>query len=391
MGRPTKKNIEENSEVVLNEQVNEEVDTNSTETKVETNEETNNIQTESKEPNTQSMPKSNDVDVVKIATEMAMQIIKQMGINPSTNASTNQNSNQQSYIATNDKGEKLINCLRPGERVIVRFLKKKRGFIDNPDSPLFGGMADTSTIRLVVPRLGSGTMQNPLTNNEKAFLESIMGVNLSVYGKPNYWCNSNPESINFVMLNKLDKVLDLGIPEDYIRYKILLLNNDIVCPSLQELEDRPKMTYKSVIVNEKAETSMAGKKAMLEMNTTIKLNKYIENRMVLRTIIRLMEGSKASRNESLEKLQSRVLLLLKSDLKRFAKILEDDLIEIKSYIDEAVERGVIRVAENKYYLREGNIPLCHDNEEPRFHITAAYLAEPMNQDLLATIIAKCNM
>ena len=80
-------------------------------------------------------------------------------------------------------------------------------------------------------QLSSGAFKNVLTNSEKNYLEYIMGLEpnaLSVYKKvDNFWSTATEGTINKVMLKKGDNRLDLSNPEDYIRYKILLANNDI--------------------------------------------------------------------------------------------------------------------------------------------------------------------
>ena len=129
----------------------------------------------------------------------------------------------------------LINCLR-NERVIIRHIPKYSSNITNPKHILYGGMAENASRTFVVPRLTSGMFVNVLTDNEKAFLENIMGLEdnaLSIYKKvDNFWDDSNENGISKVRLLKQDNYLNLADPEDYIRYKILLANKDYIAPSL---------------------------------------------------------------------------------------------------------------------------------------------------------------
>src|SRR5574344_1693519 len=119
--------------------------------------------------------------------------------------------------------------------------------VTNPKHILYGGMAEGAVRRFTVPRLSSGMFVNVLTDNEKAYLEEIMGLEynaLSIYKKvDHFWDDSNENGINRVRLTKQDNYLNLADPEDYIRYKILLANKDYIASSLQELEDHPKSTY----------------------------------------------------------------------------------------------------------------------------------------------------
>ncbi len=80
-----------------------------------------------------------------------------------------------------------INCLR-NERVIVRYVPKESGIVTNPKHILYGGMAENAVKYFTVPQLESGKLVNILTDDEKEFLEDIMGLEfnaLSIYKKEN--------------------------------------------------------------------------------------------------------------------------------------------------------------------------------------------------------------
>jgi hypothetical protein len=88
--------------------------------------------------------------------------------------------------------------------------------VQNPKHILYGGMAETATRSFVVPKLSSGLFRNVLTDNEKSFLEQVMGLEynaLSIYKKKdNFWDDSNPNGIGRVTLHKQDNYLDLSVP-----------------------------------------------------------------------------------------------------------------------------------------------------------------------------------
>ena len=146
------------------------------------------------------------------------------------------------------KEEKLISCLSK-ERVLIKFVPKENAMAGNdPKHVLYGGMAETSTRTYVVPMLRSGQLKDVLTKEEKAFLESYLGLEdnaLSVYNvENNFWKKFK------VTVRKDGDSLDLSDGMDYIRYKVLLANTDLIAPSMQALEDRPKSTYEFVLVKE---------------------------------------------------------------------------------------------------------------------------------------------
>lgn len=90
---------------------------------------------------------------------------------------------------SNSEEVELISCLR-NDKVIVRYVNKPNTNITNPKHVLYGGMAETAVRTFTVPMLRSGALVNVLTDSEKDFLESYMGLEknaLSVYlKKDNY-------------------------------------------------------------------------------------------------------------------------------------------------------------------------------------------------------------
>lgn len=134
-----------------------------------------------------------------------------------------------------DEDRPLVSCLR-NEKVIVRHIPRVTALVQNPKHELYGGMAPGAIKRYTVPRLTSGQFVNVLTDNEKAYLEEVMGLEpnaMSVYNRENnFWDDSNPHGISTVTLTKQDTYLDLAQPEQYIKYKILLANKNNIAPSL---------------------------------------------------------------------------------------------------------------------------------------------------------------
>ena len=122
----------------------------------------------------------------------------------------------------------LESCLT-SEKVYVKFYRRKKGnsTIDNPKHVANGGMLETATKTLVVPRLRNGLMKNILTDDEKDFLEDVLRLSegaLSIYNK-DYWGKRK------VLLKKENNVFDLSDPDQYIDYKILMANDNLIAPS----------------------------------------------------------------------------------------------------------------------------------------------------------------
>ena len=281
--------------------------------------------------------------------------------------------------------ETVVSCLR-NERIIVRHVPKDNGMITNPKHVLAGGMAETAVRIFTVPRLSSGLYVNPLTDNEKAYLEEIMGLEynaLSIYKKKdNYWDNYQ------VRLTKADNYLNLSSPDDYIKYKILLANKNFIADSIQTIQDKPKATYQYVIISEGEES----RTAKTNMSTTMKCYKEfgkIENDVdVLRTIIETIDGRPTAPTEKLEFLHSKINTLIQADSKLFLKVITDPLLSTKVLIKKGVENGIISKRANFYYIKADNSPLCGNNEEPTLSVAAKFLNLPKNQELKLSIEAK---
>ena len=278
-----------------------------------------------------------------------------------------------------------INCLR-NERVIVRYVPKESGIVTNPKHILYGGMAENAVKYFTVPQLESGKLVNILTDDEKEFLEDIMGLEfnaLSIYKKENnYWSNKQ------VRLLKQDNILDLSDPEQYIKYKILLANKDEIAPSLQALQDMPKATYKYVIIKEGEETSNARQEMSATMQAYMEYGKYEKDADTLRTIIETIDGRPLALNTKIEFLQTKINKLIQADAKLFLKVITDPPLSTKVLIKRAVEGGLIANRGGFFYLREDNSPLCSNKEDPTFNIAAKFLASPKNQALKFSIEAK---
>ena len=286
-----------------------------------------------------------------------------------------------------------ISCLR-NEKIKVSFIKRNNGMPDN--HVLSGGMAEGSKMTLVVPKLNTGTFVNILTDAEKSFLEEYMGLEynaLSIYKKPdsdNFWNDANANGINKVVLIKGDNYFDLSNPQDYIKYKILLANKNIICPSLTTLKETPKATYRFVIIAEGEES----KQAKTNMNNTMlcykEYGKIEENIDLLRMIVETLDGRPTAPTVKLEFLQNKCNTLIQNDPKKFLSVITDPLLSTKALIKLSIENGSIANRGNYLYLRSDNTPLCEQNEEPTLNFAAKYLNSPKHQDILFALQAKLN-
>lgn len=278
--------------------------------------------------------------------------------------------------------KQLISCLR-NEKVCIRHVPRQSHMVTDPKHILYGGMADDAVKTFVVPKLTTGTYVNVLTNSEMAFLENYLGMDkgsLSVYKKKdNFWSDANPQGINKVRLRKQDNYLDLSIPEDYIKYKILLANKDFIAPSYQALEDRPKATYQFVIIEGNEQVSSAKKSMDITRECYKEFGKIEDNIETLMTVIELIDGRNVAPNTSKDFLCTKIDSFIQSNPKGFLKVVKDETLPTKVLIRRSINAGNIIKRGDYLYLKSDGKPLCGDNEEPVLSVAVKFLNNPRNQ------------
>ena len=282
---------------------------------------------------------------------------------------------------TADMGEVKVNPLR-NEKVFVRFVPHENGYGSTSKGHVMeGGRADGAVDVLCVPMLRStGAYKNVLTNDEKDYLEEVLGLDynaLSVYKKEdNYWDNY---TVRIVAKDGLH--LDLSDPEDYIRYKVLLANTDLVAPSVQERITRPKATYLYEVVRESETTMLENAKMDATMASYKESGKIESDVDTMRVLCELMDSRPYAANTKADFLRSRINSLIQQDPKVFLNNITDPSLHTKVIIRRATELGKISKRGDYYYLASDGSPLCEGGENPTLAIAARYLNSPAHQDI----------
>lgn len=269
------------------------------------------------------------------------------------------------------------------EIINVKFVPKP-GKITDPKHVLYGGMAENAVRTYTVPKMSNGVYKNPLTDSEKKFLENYMGLQenaLSVY--KDFWDNY------FVRVPKSGLNLNLSNANDYISYKILLLNNNRIAPNIQALQD-PRASYEFVLTSDNADVEMAKTRIQLKADCYKWMGKYEDDYDLIKTVIELLENRKVSPNSSLKFLQVQIGNLIEQDSEKFIKIVQNPLLHTQVLISKAIAAHIIVKQGNFYYLKteQGKVPLCEDGEDPDLKTTCMYLNNPKNQEIKFTIEAK---
>ena len=266
------------------------------------------------------------------------------------------------------------------ERIHVRFVPKDNGLPKN--HVCFGGRVEGAKDIFVVPILRStGQYKNVLTNAEKDFLEEALGLDynaLSVYRKENnYW-----DTYQVRIENAKEGIhLNLSDPEDFIKYKVLLANSDIIAPSVQERVDRPKATYRYEMVRENEEDFIETVKMDATMESYKEFGKIENDLDTMRVLVELLDSRPYSPNEKAVFLKSRIKANIDADPKKFLATITDPLLHAKVLVRRGVEVGVLAKRGDYYYLRADDSPLCETGETPTLSVAARYLNLPAHQDI----------
>jgi hypothetical protein len=278
--------------------------------------------------------------------------------------------------------EQLVNPLK-NERVIVRRLLKE-GKITNPRHVLYGGMALGAFHTFTVPMLRNGHLVDVLTKAEKAYLEEAMGLEtnaLSVHRQvDNYWSNYQ------VKLGKEDTILDLSIPEEYIKYKVLLANTECIAPSLDAVNLKQKETYEYVLLHEEEEAKANKKRVNKNIEAYKILGKIEGDKDKLRTIVEIATSRPQHRTASIDALTDQIDRLIQANANLFLTIAQDPLLDTKVLLKKGIETGAVKVKNDLFYDADGK-PLC-DAGNATFSVAAEWLNKPKNQGTKLAIEAK---
>lgn len=275
--------------------------------------------------------------------------------------------------------KKEVSFTLPDEKVTVKYIKRKKGMASNvnDDHVISGGMLSGSIKKFQAPLLKNGSIANVLTKDEKAVLEDLTGIDLSVYG--DFW------TTHFVSLFKDDNLLDLSNPLDYISYKILYYLKDDVAKTWSERNE--KQTYQFVMVT--GDEEMSEKKAGFDnKKEAFKLYGKIEDdKEKLIGILGLLTNKPISQDTTLKWLQTKVEEFIDTKPSAFVDLIKDKALDTKLLLSTAVDKGVVVKRGNKYSSVDG-LELCENGQLPTFDNAIAYLDNVKHQDVRSLIEAK---
>lgn len=271
------------------------------------------------------------------------------------------------------------------EKVIVQFIAKPTKEITNPKHVAYGGKLQGTFDNIAPPRLRKDKMKNILTKEEKDGLEYLMERDLSIYG--DFWKGYRKGGMFPIALGKDDLVLDLSVPEDYIKYKVLL-NTNLVANSPDQLKNEFRASYKYVMVQEN-ETSRLEEETVSDKATAFAFYSEIVNSSdALRYVLRKL-GKHTHATQGKGFLRGEVGKAI--DIPKYRdvilKIAQDKKFKEKILLEEAFTLGVIDRISGQYFTKEEE-PIAGDGEEPNEHNAARFLGSPVGQEMRLAIEAR---
>ena len=232
----------------------------------------------------------------------------------------------------------------PNKKVLVVPVRRKGRWL--PDNHEASFLFKHSYFQVVVPKDGrTGELRDPLTPAERAYFENkasglaLNSGDLSTLKKDdNFWTNFR------VKLDKNVLQLDLSKPMDYLRYKVLLVNGEIVAPS--SAEKYTKGTYRFAIVEEDYQHEERVKAAS-EKKTAYKFFGKIDNSPTkMKDFLNVYYtqkpgGKQVPPNAKKEFLIAEIEKLIEGDLLGFLKLADDKDYDKKVLIFTAQRAGAL--------------------------------------------------
>jgi len=275
------------------------------------------------------------------------------------------------------------NFTLPNEIVTLRYIHRNRGMAANVDKNhvISGGLMSKAVRKFCTPLMRNGSIANVLSNEEKEYLESVTGLNLSVYG--DFWNNFR------VALHKEDanNRFDLSNPMDFISIKILDSLKSEISPTWATRNS--KQTYQFAICREDEEMLENKGKYDAKKEAFKMYGKIEDDKDKLLSVLKLLTNKPISSEVKLTWLQHKVEEFIDNEAAKFVSVMNDKTLYTKMLINTGIDKGVIIKKSNKYSTEDG-LDLCNSGEIATFDNAIAYLDNPKNQEVRNLIELKIN-
>lgn len=198
-----------------------------------------------------------------------------------------------------------------------------------------------------------GNYIDPLNETERLYLEKMIGEDLNVNHKDNYW-----HSFSFKItkdtyeMSRLKRVFDLSNPRDFLAYKLLLTVPD-VANSLKEKDDTPEYEWMLVEADETIQDKLsAGRIKRFCYNW---LTENEKKKTTLRNILYTMNIS-ISKDASIDEIENAIIDIIESNrINSLYELLNDENLDTKILFAKALKSRCIILRRSKFYDEKGEL------------------------------------
>lgn len=171
----------------------------------------------------------------------------------------------------------------------------------------------------------------------------------------NFWRGDSPtsdptkaEKPYRVFVPREGMTLNLSIPEDNLKYRVLKANTDRVAPNWEERDYMPNYTY--AIVDENVSIDRKKEQNKTEILAISEFSKIQDNRELLAEFLIAKDPTiSIAKSASTDFLFNQVFNVVKNDPKFFLTVMNDEYWKDKVFIYKAVKAGaLIKTAKDKY-------------------------------------------
>ena len=269
----------------------------------------------------------------------------------------------------------------PKDRVIVKFLPRKKGMAAEvpEDHVISGNMMDNTVKRFFAPLKRTGGIANVLTNEEKAILERLTNLNLSVYS--DFWTEFSVR----LYKEEAKNVFELSDPMGYISVKLLEACADDIAPTWAERND--KTTYQFAITKE-GEVYDEKKQHLDVKKEAFKAYGRIEHdRSRLLMVLKLLTNKPISEDSKIDWIQGQVEEYVDRQPSKFLEIVDNPSFDTMALVQRGIEAKVIIKKGNKYTTIDG-LELADDGKPPIYENVIRFLESDRNQDIRSLLEAR---
>jgi hypothetical protein len=297
--------------------------------------------------------------------------------------------NKNETVNTVERKEVKKEFTLPNKKVTVRLVDRARGVVKDKDHVMYNMLPGTDFEVCPKHIKGTSNIDCPLNKEEIEFFESKVksGMtfevgDLSPYAPKasNFWYSKRAK----ILLTNRDLELDLSKAIDYLKYKILLSNTNIVAPSAAD--EFKKKSYVFVITSDdeqQKKTISKGDEKKRAWKIATRLEDDIEGMIDYLNVI----GKRVSENSKRSFLISEIDKQVESNIKEFLSTLEDPQYETKVLLTKSLQnKSVIRDG-HKYFLASGD-ELVMRGDLNNLSGALNFLEADENQDIRLMLEAK---